>query len=67
MAMPPLGCALGIDLVTMSKRLGHSSTSVTSDLYQDLVSELDREAADKTADAAPRPGVSKGPMKQRVS
>ena len=33
----------------MSKRLGHSSVSITGDLYSHVVEQLDREAAERTA------------------
>jgi integrase len=34
----------------MSRRLGHSSVAITGDVYSHVVEELDRDAADKTAD-----------------
>ncbi len=49
------GLRVGIDLVTMSKRLGHSSTAITSDIYQHAVKELDQDAARQTGDLLLRP------------
>jgi integrase len=43
------GLAVGVALLTMSKRPGHSSVSITGDLYSHQVDQLDREAAEKTA------------------
>jgi integrase len=36
----------GVDLKVASARLGHSSISITADLYQHVASKLDRDAAD---------------------
>lgn len=36
-------------MLAMSKRLGHSSVSITGDLYSHAVEQVDREAADRTA------------------
>jgi len=33
----------------MSKRLGHSSVSITADLYTHTVEQVDRDAAERTA------------------
>ncbi len=44
------GLRAGIDLHTMSRRLGHSSVAITGDIYFHVVEEQDRDAADKTAD-----------------
>jgi integrase len=43
------GLRAGIDLLTMSKRLGHNSVAITGDIYAHVVEELDREAAERTA------------------
>ncbi len=43
------GLAAGVPLLAMSKRLGHSSVSITGDLYSHVVEHLDREAAERTA------------------
>jgi integrase len=43
------GLAAGVPLLAMSKRLGHSSVSITGDLYSHVVERLDREAAERTA------------------
>ena len=50
------GLRAGVDLVTMSRRLGHSSIQVTGDIYAHVVEELDREAAELTARLAGAPG-----------
>jgi integrase len=44
------GLAAGVPLLAMSKRLGHSSVAITGDLYSHVVEQLDREAAERTAD-----------------
>lgn len=48
--------ASGLDIVLVSKRLGHISISITADTYLHLLENVDREAADRTAAllAAPR-------------
>ena len=51
------GLRAGVDLVTMSRRLGHSSIQVTGDIYAHVVDELDRKAAELTARLAGGPGV----------
>ena len=43
------GIRAGVDLLRMSKRLGHSSVSVTGNIYAHFIEELDQEAAEKTA------------------
>lgn len=39
--------AQGVDLRTISGRLGHSKTSITTDVYGHMLKKPDREAADK--------------------
>lgn len=46
------------DIATVSKRLGHSSTSVTLDIYTHSIKEADRVAADKLESIAKITGVS---------
>jgi integrase len=41
--------ASGLDIALVSKRLGHSSISITADTYSHLLENVDREAADRTA------------------
>lgn len=41
----------GVDPVTVSKRLGHSRTSTTVDLYAHLIAEADADASETIADA----------------
>ena len=43
------GLATDVPLLATSKRLGHSSVSITGDLYSHAVEQVDREAADRTA------------------
>jgi len=43
------GLAAGVDLLTMSRRLGHSSVAITGDIYSHVVEELDRGAAERTS------------------
>ena len=45
-----VGLRAEVSLHTMSRRLGHSSVAITGDFYSHVVEELDRDAADKTAD-----------------
>ena len=37
----------GVDIVTVSKRLGHSKTSTTTDIYSHAIAKRNKEAADK--------------------
>jgi integrase len=46
--------ANGADLGLVSKMLGHSSISITSDLYTHLIGRADREASAKAAASIPR-------------
>lgn len=43
--------AAGIDLLTISKRLGHSQTSTTQDIYGHLLRQSDRKASDAITNA----------------
>lgn len=40
----------GLDVVTVSKRLGHSRVSTTEDIYSHLIAEADADASDCIAD-----------------
>lgn len=40
----------GTDVVTVSKRLGHSRTSTTTDLYSHVIQEADAQASEQIAD-----------------
>lgn len=40
----------GVDLKTVSEMLGHSSTTITADIYSSVVNESKRAAADAIAD-----------------
>lgn len=44
----------GADIALVSKMLGHTSVSVTSDLYTHLIGRADREASAKAAASIPR-------------
>jgi len=46
--------AAGIDLALVSKRLGHSSISITADTYSHLLAGVGREAAERAAALVPR-------------
>jgi hypothetical protein len=46
--------AAGVPLAVMSKRLGHSSVSITSDTYSHLLEGVCREAAERAAALVPR-------------
>ena len=41
----------GQDIVTVSRRLGHSRTSTTLDVYSHLIAEADADASEVIADA----------------
>lgn len=56
-----LSLAAGVDRVVVSKRLGHSSTTITNDIYSHLYDTLGRDASDAAAALIPRgpiPGSS---------
>lgn len=42
--------ANGVDVVTVSKMLGHSTPSMTTDVYSHLIEEAKRKAAECVAD-----------------
>ncbi len=44
-----LALAAGVPTRVVADRLGHSTTAVTADIYQHVLPELDREAANKVA------------------
>jgi hypothetical protein len=46
--------AAGVPLPVASKRLGHSSVSITSDTYSHLLEGVGREAAERAAALVPR-------------
>jgi integrase len=49
----------GVPLALVSKRLGHSSISITSDVYGHLLEGAGREAAERAAALIPkRPRIS---------
>jgi integrase len=49
-----LALAAGLDIKVVSAMLRHSSISITADLYTEVVGDLAREAAEKTAALIPR-------------
>ena len=46
--------AAGVPLAVVTKRLGHSSVSITSDTYSHLLEGVGREAAERAAALVPR-------------
>ncbi|MGW0626070.1 tyrosine-type recombinase/integrase [Streptomyces sp. NPDC002758] len=46
--------AAGVELAIVSKRLGHSSISITSDTYSHLLGGVGRDAADRASALVPR-------------
>lgn len=46
--------ANGADIALVSKMLGHTSVSITSDLYSHLIGRADREASQRAAASIPR-------------
>jgi integrase len=46
--------AAGVQMAVVSKRLGHSSVSITSDTYSHLLEGVGREAAERAAALVPR-------------
>jgi integrase len=49
-----MALAAGVDIKVVSAMLRHSSIAITADLYAEVVTELAREAAEKTAAMIPR-------------
>lgn len=45
----------GVDSVSISKRLGHSKVSTTSDIYSHIIKEADKQSAECVADVLLRP------------
>lgn len=45
----------GEDSVSISKRLGHSKVSTTTDIYSHIIKQADEQNADLIADAILRP------------
>lgn len=45
----------GIDSVSISKRLGHSKVSTTSDIYAHIIKQADKQSAETIADVILRP------------
>ncbi len=45
---------VGVDLAIVSKQLGHSSISITSDTYSHLLGGVGRDAADRASALVPR-------------
>lgn len=48
-----MALAAGVDIKVVPAMLRHSSASITADLYTEVVSELARKAAEKTAAMIP--------------
>ncbi|GHE54017.1 hypothetical protein GCM10017778_42900 [Streptomyces vinaceus] len=49
-----LTLAAGVDLASVSKRLGHSTVTITTDLYPHLLGGVGRDAAERAASPVPR-------------
>jgi len=49
-----LQLAAGVDLAVVSKRLGHSQLSLTTDTYSHLIGTVGRDAAEAAAAMVPR-------------
>jgi integrase len=49
-----LGIAAGVPIEVVSKRLGHSSISVTADIYGHLLEGVGHQAAEAAAALVPR-------------
>lgn len=49
----------GADSVSISKRLGHSKVSTTTDIYSHIIQQADEQNAEKIADAVLRPNKIK--------
>jgi integrase len=49
-----LGIAAGVPIAVVSKRLGHSSISVTADIYGHLLEGVGHQAAEAAAALVPR-------------
>ena len=43
---PTILLSMGVDIKTISERLGHSSIQMTLDIYSDVLEELDQKSAD---------------------
>ncbi|CAI7976219.1 Tyr recombinase domain-containing protein [Frankia sp. Hr75.2] len=54
--------AAGVDLALVSKRLGHSSSSITANLYVHLLRSAGQQAAETVAAAIPRPAPRGHPV-----
>ncbi|WP_408909597.1 tyrosine-type recombinase/integrase [Streptomyces solicavernae] len=46
--------AAGVEMATVSKRLGHSGIAITSDTYSHLLGGVGRDAADRASSLVPR-------------
>ena len=55
-----LGIAAGVPIEIVSKRLGHSSISVTADIYGHLLDGVGHQAAEAAAALVPRTRASAG-------
>jgi hypothetical protein len=45
--------AAGVDIKIVSETLGHSATRITRDIYQSVLDDLARDAAEKVVQLAP--------------
>jgi integrase len=53
-----LRLASGADIAVVSKLLGHSSVSITSDTYSHLLAGVGKAAAERASALVPRTGVT---------
>jgi hypothetical protein len=56
-----LALAAGVSPRVLADRLGHSSTAVTTDIYQHVLPHMDHDAARAVADLVFAPPVGVGP------
>ena len=61
-----LALAAGVPTRVVEDRLGHSTTAVTSDIYQHVLPDLDRDAAFKVAALVFRQGAKPGASEAQV-
>ena len=61
-----LQLAAGTPLAVVSKRLGHSSVSVTDDIYSHLLRSTEHDAANNAASLVPARGASARTLHTRV-
>ncbi len=63
--MAPLLISEGMDVVTVSKRLGHAQTSTTLNVYSHVLAKSDERASDTLDDLIFKPKESKDEPQSR--